>query len=182
VSSKTRQPRSRKTTRGAWFRMPPASGAHTSTSRVSGPENQVPVPGSKDRCRAILKNRERACHDGADRMTANIFSSGIAAAVPIKPCHAPHRADFGGLAEHVMRAQLPFGSAVLVVPQHRHPQPPRPSRCCKKLHLAMILGTGAKADISTRLVLPSGDCARYSGASRLTNLTLPVLQNASGYK
>src|SRR5215475_5810990 len=37
----------------------PANGAHTNTSdrRVSGPENQVPGRESKDRCRAILKNR-----------------------------------------------------------------------------------------------------------------------------
>jgi hypothetical protein len=43
------------------LRMLPANGAHTNTSdrRVSDPENQVPAWGSKDRCRAILKNRER---------------------------------------------------------------------------------------------------------------------------
>ena len=51
----------RKTTRGAWFASSASCqrGSHnTSDRRVSGPENQVPVLGSKGRCRAILKNRE----------------------------------------------------------------------------------------------------------------------------
>jgi hypothetical protein len=42
-------------------------------------------------------------------MTANIFSPSIAAAVPMKPRHGPHRADFERLAEHVMRVQLALG-------------------------------------------------------------------------
>ena len=60
---KTRQPRAWRARRhGALglLRMHPASGAHTNTSdrRVSGPENQLPAPELKNRCRAILKNRE----------------------------------------------------------------------------------------------------------------------------
>jgi hypothetical protein len=54
-------------------------------------------------------------------MAANIFSPSIAAAVPMKPCHGPHRAEFERLAEHVMRAQLALGSAIPVVPQHCRP-------------------------------------------------------------
>src|SRR5262249_7225614 len=62
-NSKTRLPRAwRARPHGALglLRALPASGARTSTNdrRASGPENQVPVPVSKGRCRAILKNRE----------------------------------------------------------------------------------------------------------------------------
>jgi hypothetical protein len=80
-------------------------------------------------------------------MAANIFSPSIAAAVPMKPCHGPHRADFERLAEHVMRVQLALGSTIPVVPQHcRPPAPQAPQGAAKKLHLAMMLCTkGAPA-------------------------------------
>src|SRR4029453_2186854 len=87
------------------------------------------------------KIEERGCHHGADRMTANIFSPSIAAAVPMKPGHGPHRADFEQLAEHVMCVQRAISSTVPVVPQHCRSLHHSPSRCCKKLHLAMMLGT-----------------------------------------
>jgi len=67
------------------------------------------------------KIEKRVCHHGADRMTANIFSPSIAAAVPMKPCHGPHRADFERLAEHVMRVQLALGATIPVIPQHCRP-------------------------------------------------------------
>jgi hypothetical protein len=51
-------------------------------------------------------------------MTANIFSPSIAAAVPMKPGHGPHRADFERLAEHVMCVQLALGATIPVIPQH----------------------------------------------------------------
>src|SRR5262245_1029613 len=51
-------------------------------------------------------------------MTANIFSPSIAAAVPMKPCHGSHRADFERLAKHVMCVQRAISSTVPIVSQH----------------------------------------------------------------
>src|SRR4030095_16658440 len=78
------------------------------------------------------KIEERGCDHGADRMTANIFSPSIAAAVPMKPCHGPHRADFERLAEHVMCVQRAISSTVPVVSQHCRPKHHRPLKALQK--------------------------------------------------
>jgi len=58
-------------------------------------------------------------------VTANIFLPSIAAAVPMKAGHGPHRADFERLAKHVMCVQLAISSTIPLVPQH-----------CRSQHLA----------------------------------------------
>jgi hypothetical protein len=68
-----------------------------------------------------LKIEKRGCHYGADRVTANIFLAIIAAAIPMKAGHGPHRADFERLAKHVMCIQLAISSTIPVIPQHCRP-------------------------------------------------------------
>ena len=127
----------RKTTRGAWFASNAFChrGAHKH-QRSPGFRPEKPSSGTgveRSLPRDFEKSRNAACHHGADRMTANIFSPSIAAAVPMKPGHGPHRADFERLAEHVMCAQLAISSTIPVVPQHCRPQP---LKALQKLHLA----------------------------------------------
>ena len=51
-------------------------------------------------------------------MTAQVLSPGVAATVPIKPCHRLDRADFKHLAEYIAGGLWPTFSASSVIPQH----------------------------------------------------------------
>ena len=79
-------------------------------------------------CRKIVAARfgkfeKGRSHDGADRVTANVFSPGVAAAIPIKSCHGFDRADIKRLAEHVSGATPPIASVTPIVPQHSRLSP-----------------------------------------------------------
>ena len=74
-------------------------------------------------CRKIIAARfgkfeKRRSHNGTDRVTANVLSPGVAAAIPIKSCHGFDRADIKRLAEHVSGAAPPTASVTPIVPQH----------------------------------------------------------------
>ena len=57
-------------------------------------------------------------HHGADRMTAHVLSPGVAATVPVKPCHWLERADFKRLAEYIARGLPSTFSTSSVILQH----------------------------------------------------------------
>jgi hypothetical protein len=103
----------------------PATGAHISTSdrRVLGPESRVPALGSKDRCRAILKNREtrrssprrpcgcryplvRCCSSRLDKTLSWVSSS-----------------TFRAAREYVKGCRLAIGPFVPLVTQHYRSSP-----------------------------------------------------------
>jgi len=97
-----------------------ASEMHISTNghRVSGLESRIPATVSKDRCRAIWKNRETQKSSRRSPLAPS-----FAAVVPIKSCHRFDRADFKRLAEHVSGGMPPttsirLSSLNIVVPQH----------------------------------------------------------------
>ena len=57
-------------------------------------------------CRKIVAARfgefeKRRSHNGTDRVTANVLSPGVAAAIPIKSRHGFDRTDIKRLAEHI---------------------------------------------------------------------------------
>jgi hypothetical protein len=68
----------------------------------------------------LEKSRKLGSHHGADRVTADVLSPSVAAAVPIKACHGFDRADFKRLAEHVAGRKLPPpASTIPIIPQRR---------------------------------------------------------------
>jgi hypothetical protein len=64
------------------------------------------------------KFEKRCSHNGANRVTANVLSPGVAAAIPIKSRHGFDRAEIKRLAEHVSGAAPPTASVTPIVPQH----------------------------------------------------------------
>jgi hypothetical protein len=101
--------------------MLPASEVRIGTNGhpLSGPESQIRVSASKDRCRVIWKIRETQKSSRRSRVTANVLSPGVAAAIPIKSCHGFDRTDIKRLTEHVSGA----APVTLIVPQHCHLSP-----------------------------------------------------------
>jgi hypothetical protein len=54
----------------------------------------------------------------ANRVTANVFSSSVAAAVPIKASHRFERTDFERLTQHIASRRWVAASIAVVVPKH----------------------------------------------------------------
>ena len=136
MSSKTRQPRAWRARRhGALglLRMPPASGAHTNTSdrRVSGPENQVPARGSKDRCRAILKNRETRPSSRCRPYDCQHLLAQYCSSCPDESRSWAASSRFRAACQ--ARYVRSTGSTIPLVPQHCRSQP---FKALRKLHLA----------------------------------------------
>ena len=82
-------------------------------------------------CRKIVAARfgefeKRRSHNGTDRVTANVLSPGVAAAIPIKSRHGFDRTDIKRLAEHISWATPPTASVTPIVPQHCR-LPPSPN-------------------------------------------------------
>ena len=74
-------------------------------------------------CRKIVAARfgefeKRRSHNGTDRVTANILSPGVAAAIPIKSRHGFDRTDIKRLAEHISWTTPPTASVTPIAPQH----------------------------------------------------------------
>lgn len=77
----------------------------------------------RSRCRKIIATRlgkleKRGSHDGADRVTAEVLSTGVAAAVSKKARHRLYRANFETITEHITGA-APFTTPMTTVfPPH----------------------------------------------------------------
>ena len=100
--------------------MLPASGAHTNTtdhpvSRSSGFKPGKPNSGigvERSLPRDFRKVEEPGSHDRANRMTTDILSPGVAAAVAIKPCRGFDRAYIKRFPEHVAYRSPPTASVL----------------------------------------------------------------------
>jgi hypothetical protein len=78
---------------------------------------------SGNRCRKIVAMRfgeleKRRSHNGANRVTANVLSTGITTSISVKPCHRFVRTEIKRLTEDVSRAAPPTSFIAGIVPQH----------------------------------------------------------------
>ena len=64
------------------------------------------------------KFEKRIGHDGADTVTADVLSAGVAAAVSIEPGHGADRAGFEEVPEDVPGLAPPASSLATVILQH----------------------------------------------------------------
>src|SRR6476620_6480101 len=64
------------------------------------------------------KREKLGGHDGADRMTADVLSPSVAAAVSKEARHGVYRAELEPVAEHVTGRVPAASSITAVVPQH----------------------------------------------------------------
>jgi hypothetical protein len=61
---------------------------------------------------------KRRSHNGANRVTANVLSTGIATSISVKTCHRFVRTEIKRLTEDVSRAAPPTSFIAGIVPQH----------------------------------------------------------------
>ena len=98
-----------------------ASGARIGTNghQVSDPESKLGLRRRQIIAARFGKLEKCGSHHDADRMTTQVLSPGVAAAVPVKPCHRLDRADFKCFAEYIAGGLPSTFSTSSVIPQHR---------------------------------------------------------------
>ena len=107
---------------------------------------QAPTVAGRQAGKAVLRHRRRKIiaaglgklekrggHDGADRVTANVFWTGVAAAVSKEPRHWLDRAVFQPVAEDIPGRPSPTPSIPAVIPQQCQLLDRRHASECRRL-------------------------------------------------
>ena len=98
-----------------------APAGRTQAPAVAGPQAGKAELGHRRRkivAAGFGKLEKRVGHDHADRVAADVFSTGIAAAVTKEPCLGLHRADVEPVAEDIPGRARATSTVPAVIPQH----------------------------------------------------------------
>jgi hypothetical protein len=108
-----------------------APAGRTQAPAVAGPQAGKAELGHRHReiiAAGFGKLEKRGGHDDADRVAADVFSTGVAAAVTKEPCLGLHRADVEPVAEDIPGRARATSTVPAVIPQHCRPLDRRHAR------------------------------------------------------